>query len=102
MENKILLGALYKLKDGKSIDKIEEMLSKYVITMDFIKNPLIEDYDSSWCVSFMYVFENSLKETTHIYPLRILSYDDFLNNFELYMDKKKIYEEIIEPNTKEL
>ena len=90
MEKQIVLGAMYKVKENKIIDEIEEILTKYVITLDFFKNPLIKNNDQSWFVGFMYIYKDTLKATTQIFPLRILPYDEFLNNFDLYMDMKEV------------
>lgn len=94
MGKQIVLGAMYKVKENKIIDETEEILTKYVITLDFFKNPLIKNYDQSWFVSFMYIYKDTLEATTQIFPLRILPYDEFLNNFDLHMGIKEVNKKI--------
>jgi hypothetical protein len=91
--NQLQKGALYKIKDGKHLDKVEEYLSKYVYIQEFAKNPLKE---GEWYCIYFYMFKDTLNPTSYIYSTRVLLYDTFQEYFELDMDyrevNKKIYE----------
>ena len=89
MEDKIELGALYKIKNGKKLCRIEELLSPYVIVQSFISNPLEK---GSWYVEFAYCFKESLELTSHIHPFRFVPWDIFLEYFNLDMTTKQVNE----------
>ena len=72
MSNEIQKGALYKIKQGKSYDSTEEILSPHVRMLDYASNSNIEEYMDRWFVLFSYVFEDSLESTSMINPLNKL------------------------------
>lgn len=80
MNDKIQIGGLYKIKEGKSLCEIEEYLSPYVRMLGYAKNPLEND---NWYIEFFYVYKKSLEPTTRIHPIKILPYDTFLEYFDL-------------------
>lgn len=92
--NVIEKGGLYKLKEGKSLDKTEEYLSNVVRFYDFLMNPLIEG-DEKYYVYFDYVFEGTVRPTSYILPSKILPYDSFFEYFELYKTGQEVNEIIL-------
>jgi hypothetical protein len=97
-KNKIDMGGLYKLKEGKSLD-IEDYLSKHVRLLGFTRNPL--EYEGYYC-EFIYVFKDSLEPTSMIHPSKILPYDKFLEYFELDMSSKDVTNLILELELKSI
>lgn len=87
-ENKMDIGGLYKLKEGKSLD-IEDNLSRYVRLLGFARNPL--EQDGFYC-EFIYVYKEDLTPTTMIHPLKILPYNRFLEYFELGVSSIQVNE----------
>jgi hypothetical protein len=89
--NQLQKGALYKIKEGKQLDKTEEYLSKYVLLQDFAKNPLKED---NWYCIYFYIFKDTLNPTSYIYSIRVLSYEEFEKYFDLDMNYKEVNNKI--------
>jgi hypothetical protein len=91
--NQLQKGALYKIKEGKQLDKTEEYLSKYVLLQDFAKNPLEED---NWHCIYFYIFKDTLNPTSYIYSIRVLPYEEFQEYFDLDMTYKEVNNKIYE------
>lgn len=90
MNDDLMKGSIYKVKEGKTVDEVEEVLTKYVMITDLMRNPLIKDYDNSWYVCFVYVYENTYDQTSNIWSSKVLSYEEFKDNFDLYLSYKDI------------
>lgn len=90
MENnneKIEIGGLYKIKEGKQLCEVEESVSQYVRVENFLSNPLEKD---EWYAEFIYCFKDDLEPAFRIYPYKFLPYDTFLEYFELDMNMHEV------------
>lgn len=91
-------GALYKLKEGKTLGDIEERLSEYVYVLDYAKNPLDknEKDEDKWMCVYHHVFKETLNPTTYIWSTRVIPYETFLEYFELDMTMSAVNKKIFE------
>ena len=83
----------YKLKEGKSLNKIQEMFSEYVYVDDFARNPL--DDEVLYAV-YRYIDIETLDYGNQILGLDILPYKIFEEYFDLYWDVGQINKKLRE------
>lgn len=84
---------IYKLKEGKSLNKFQEMFSEYVYVEDFARNPL--DDEISYAV-YRYIDIETLDYGNHILGLDILPCEIFEDCFGFYWDVGQINERLRE------
>lgn len=86
---------VYKLKEGKSLNKLQEMFSEgnYVYVEDFARNPL--DSETLYAV-YRYIDIDTLDHSSQILGFDILPYQIFEEYFEFYWDVKQINERVRE------
>lgn len=87
MKKEVQPGGLYKIKEGKTLCEADELLSPYVRMLGFALNPLKKD---DCYVEFVYVYKDTLEETTRIHPIKILPYDVFFEYFNLELSSKEV------------
>lgn len=96
--DKIEIGALYKIKEGKQLNYMEKS-SPYVLIKNFISNPMLEENSftkNSFFVEFIYVWKESLEPVQLILSTKFLDFESFNEYFELdlsrldIMNKRKI------------
>lgn len=85
---------IYKLKEGKSVDKFEESFSRYVYVEDFARNPL--DKDMGLYAIYRYINIDTLEPTSQILNCFMLPHHKFEEHFELYMKQGDINKKIDE------
>ncbi|MBY6838748.1 hypothetical protein [Clostridium botulinum] len=83
-------GGIYKIREGKSYNKTEEILSSYIRVYDYCTNELCKEENKRWYILFDYIFKDTLNPTSRISPPNIIEVDKFLEYFELYMDWKEV------------
>lgn len=86
---------VYKLKEGKSLNKIQEVFSdeNYVYVEDFARNPL--DNEVIYAV-YRYIDIETLDWDSKILGLDILPCETFEEYFEFYWDVGQINEKLRE------
>lgn len=84
---------VYKLKEGKSLNIIQEMFSKYVYVEDFARNPL---GDEILYAVYRYIDIETLDWSSQILGFDILPCEVFEEYFELYWDVGQINERLRE------
>lgn len=87
MNKNIQIGGLYKIKEGKSLCKTEELFSPYVRFLGYALNPLKKD---DCYIEFIYVHKEDLEPTTRIHPVKILPHDVFFEYFDLDMTTQEV------------
>lgn len=83
-------GSIYKLREGKTIDRIEEGWCNTVIVEGFASNPL-KNRDELLC-HFVFIKTEDMTYQSFLDESLVMHYKEFEEYFEIYMTSSDIRE----------